>query len=175
MGSERLLTEFRTRHATMAIVVDEYGGAAGIVTPADVVAAVMGDLDEDDEADVVALPGGAYDVDGIAPLEEIGETLKITFDTPNVRTVAGFLMERLGRMPRLGDRVGLGKYNFYIMDIEGPRVRRVRIQVEPSRELPPNLRAVHARPPEGATPVPPEGAKAAPDAEPKLPDAPPKL
>jgi len=173
MGSERLLTEFRTRHATMAIVVDEYGGAAGIVTPADVVAAVMGDLDEDDEADVVALPGGAYDVDGIAPLEEIGETLKITFDTPNMRTVAGFLMERLGRMPRVGDRVVLGKYGFYIMDIEGPRVRRVRIQVEPSRELPTSLRAVHARPPEGAAAGPPvDGAKHGPDHEPKLADGP---
>lgn len=145
MGAERLLTEFRTRHATMAIVVDEYGGAAGIVTPADVVAAVMGDLDEDDDAEVVALPGGAYDVDGIATLEEIGETLKITFDTPNMRTVAGFLMEHLGRMPRVGDRVALGKYGFYIMDIEGPRVRRVRIQVEAGREAPGTLRAGPAR------------------------------
>jgi CBS domain containing-hemolysin-like protein len=134
MGAERLLTEFRTRHATMAVVVDEYGGAAGIVTPADVVAAVMGDLDEDDDADLVALPGGAYDVDGIALLEEIEETLKVSFNTPNMRTVAGFLMERLGRMPRIGDRVGLGKYGLYIVEIEGPRVRRVRIQVEPGRD-----------------------------------------
>lgn len=131
MSAERLLTEFRTRHATMAVVVDEYGGAAGIVTPADVVSAVMGELDEDDEAEVVALPGGAYGVDGIAPLEELEETLKVSFNSPNMRTVAGFLMEQLGRMPRVGDRVAFGKYVFYIVEVDGPRVRRVRIQLEP--------------------------------------------
>lgn len=153
MGAERLLAEFRSRHATMAVVVDEYGGAAGIVTPADVVAAVMGDLDEDDESDVVALPGGAYDVDGIALLEEIEEALKISFNTPTMRTVAGFLMERLGRMPRVGDRVGLGKYGFYIVEIEGPRVRRVRIQEEPNREAAAaaGARAAVARPAEPAS------------------------
>jgi CBS domain containing-hemolysin-like protein len=130
MSAERLIVEFRQRRATMAIVVDEYGGASGIVTPADVVAAVMGELDEDGDNEVVALPGGAYDVDGIAPLEEIEETLKITFNANHTRTVSGFLMERLGRMPRVGDRVTEAGYAFYIMEVQGPRLRRVRIQRE---------------------------------------------
>ena len=130
MGAERLLTEFRTRRATMAVVVDEYGGAAGIVTPADVVSAVMGDLDENDDADVQTLPGGALGVDGIAPLDELEERLHIRFGAPNVRTVAGFLMERLGRMPRIGDRVQQGRYAFTILEVDGPRVRRVRIHAE---------------------------------------------
>ena len=130
MSAERLLVEFRQRHATMAVVVDEYGGASGIVTPADVVSAVMGDLAEDSEAEVVPLPGGAYDVDGIAPLEEIEETLKISLNADNMRTVAGFLMERLGRMPRVGDRVVESGYAFNILEVSGPRVRRVRIQRE---------------------------------------------
>jgi CBS domain containing-hemolysin-like protein len=135
MGSERLLHEFRTRHATMAVVVDEYGGAAGIVTPADVVTAVMGELDEDDESEVVPLPGGAFGVDGIAPLEELEEKLKVQFNSPNVRTVAGFLMERLGRMPKVGDRVLFGRYAFYIVEVDGPRVRRVRIQLESAKPM----------------------------------------
>jgi CBS domain containing-hemolysin-like protein len=130
MSAERLLIELRARHATMAIVVDEYGGASGIVTPADVVSAVMGDLMEDNDAEVVALPGGAYEVDGVAPLEEIEETLKISLHGGNMRTVAGFLMERLGRMPRTGDRVVVSAYVFQIIDVQGPRVRRVRIVKE---------------------------------------------
>ena len=126
MSAERLLAELRQRRATMAVVVDEYGGASGIVTPADVVSAVMGDLAE--EGEVVPLPGGAYDVDGVAPLEEIEDALKITFNADNMRTVAGFLMERLGRMPRVGDRVVAAGHAFNIMEVHGPRVRRVRIQ-----------------------------------------------
>ncbi|RYF30486.1 MAG: hypothetical protein EOO38_32345 [Cytophagaceae bacterium] len=90
----------------------------------------MGELDEDGETEVVALPGGAYDVDGIAPLEEIEDTLKIAFHAHNTRTVAGFIMERLGRMPRVGDHISEGGYTFYIMEVHGPRLRRVRIQRE---------------------------------------------
>lgn len=157
MGSERLLHEFRTRHATMAVVVDEYGGAAGIVTPADVVTAVMGELDEDDESEVVPLPGGAFGVDGIAPLEELEETLKLSFNAPNVRTVAGFLMEQLGRMPRVGDRVVYGKYAFYIVEVDGPRVRRVRIQLEPQGQAPwpPHALAHGPTPPAAGAPPQP--------------------
>ena len=134
MSAERLLSELRQRRATMAVVVDEYGGASGIVTPADVVSAVMGDLA--DEGEVVPLPGGAYDVDGVAPLEEIEDTLKITFNAANMRTVAGFLMARLGRMPRVGDRVLASGYAFNIMEVQGPRVRRVRIQRETVPQVP---------------------------------------
>ena len=134
MSGERLLVEFRARRVTMAVVVDEYGGASGIVTPADVVTAVLGDLAEDSEVEVVPLPGGAYDVDGIAPIEEVEETLKTSLNANNMRTVAGFLMERLGRMPRVGDRVVEGGYAFNIIEVAGPRVRRVRIQRESTRE-----------------------------------------
>lgn len=136
MSAERLLAEFRQRRVTMAVVVDEYGGASGIVTPADVVAAVMGDLAEDNDSDLVPLPGGAYDVDGIAPIEEIEETLKTSLNTNNMRTVAGFLMSRLGRMPRVGDRIIEGGYAFNILEVSGPRVRKVRIQ----REVAPGTR-----------------------------------
>ena len=130
MSAERLLAEFRQRHATMAVIVDEYGGASGIVTPSDVVRAVMGDLEDDDEAEVVPLPGGAYDVDGTVPLEEVEERLRVGLHARSVRTVAGFLMEHLGRMPRVGDRIQAAEHSFHILEVEGPRVRRVRIQKE---------------------------------------------
>lgn len=133
MSAERLLAEFRQRRATMAVVVDEYGGASGIVTPADVISAVIGDLAEEGDADVVPLPGGAYDVDGIAPVEEVEETLKVSLNANNMRTVAGFLMERLGRMPRVGDRVLESGYTFNIVEVSGPKVRKVRIQREGTR------------------------------------------
>lgn len=149
MSAERLLAEFRSRHATMAVVVDEYGGASGIVTPADVVTAVMGELDEDDEPELVALPGGAFEVEGIALLEEVEESLRITLNRGNTRTLAGFLMEQLGRMPRAGDRITAAGYTFHVAEIAGPKVKRVRIQREPSLERPPSHGA--ARPHEKAS------------------------
>ena len=129
MSAERLLVEFRSRRVAIAVIVDEYGGASGIVTPADVVSVVLGDIEDDDEGtEVVPLPGGAYDVDGAAPLEELGETLNLHFESDEMRTVAGFLMERLGRMPRVGDRISEGGFSFNVLAVGGPKVRRVRIQ-----------------------------------------------
>jgi len=88
---------------------------------------------------LVPLPGGAYDVDGVAPLEEIEETLKISLHANNMRTVAGFLIGRLGRIPKPGDRITESGYSFTIVEVMGPKVRKVRIQREtPSHALRPN-------------------------------------
>lgn len=130
MTGERLLSEFRQHRIRMAIIVDEYGGASGIVTAADIVTAVMGDFDDDDEREVVQLPGGAYDVEGTTPLEEVQETLGVHISNCDMRTVAGFLMARLGRMPRIGDRLVEAAFIFDVLDVQGPRVRKVRIQKE---------------------------------------------
>lgn len=130
-SGERILAEFRNNRTGMAVIVDEYGGTSGILTAADVISAVMGDLEDPDDSDMVRLPGGAYDVDGAALLEEIEETLKITLpNKEDMRTIAGFLMENLGRMPQVGDRTSECGYNFHVLDITGPRVTKVRIQQE---------------------------------------------
>ena len=105
MRGERLLAEFPKRDGRMAIVVDEYGGASGILTPGDIVGTVMGDLADSMEHDVVTLPSGAYEVEGIAEIEEIEDLLKVDLGLDDITTVAGFLMLRLGRMPVHGDRV----------------------------------------------------------------------
>lgn len=131
ISGERLLAEFRTRHTGMAIIVDEYGGTSGILTAGDLVSAVMGLLEDSDDPDMVRLPGGAYDVEGVAPLEEIEETLKIEFpNNEDMRTIAGFLMEKLGRMPKNGDRINICGYSFHVLDVSGPRVNKIRIQQE---------------------------------------------
>ncbi|MFC1611599.1 hemolysin family protein [Myxococcota bacterium] len=128
MSGERLLSEFRGRHIAMAIIVDEYGGTSGILTAADVVTAVMGEFEDDEDEEVVALPGGVYDVEGTATIEEVEEVLNISIDARDMRTVAGFLMEQLGRMPRAGDRVVVSEHAFNVMAVSGPRIQKVRIQ-----------------------------------------------
>jgi CBS domain containing-hemolysin-like protein len=128
MSAERLLAEFQKRRLAMAIIVDEYGGASGIVTAGDIVASILGELDEPLDNDVIELPGGAYDVDGTAPIDEVEEALHTKFESKDMRTIAGFLMEKLGRMPRIGDRITENGLSFYVMDVNGPKVKRIRIR-----------------------------------------------
>lgn len=130
MSAERLMSELRARKARMAIVVDEYGGASGIVTAADVVTAVMGEFDVDDANDVVPLPGGVFEIDGVATLDEVNEALRSSLASETMHTVAGFLMERLGRLPKVGDRVVEQGYAFNVLEVLGPRVQKVRVQRE---------------------------------------------
>ena len=135
MTAERLLSEFRARRATLAVIVDEFGGASGIITVSDIISAVMGDLQENADSDLVLLPGGAYEVDGTTPLEEIEETIKAQLQAPGMNTLAGFLMTKLGRMPKAGDRVAQHGYLFNVLSMEGPKVKRVKIQRESSSPL----------------------------------------
>jgi len=155
MSAERLVAEFRSRRFGMAVVVDEYGGASGIVTPHDIVTAVMGEFGDEESSEVVALPGGAFEVDGAATLEEVAEVLKIAIAADTMRTVAGFLIQRLGRLPRAGDRVAEQGYSFNVVDVAGPRVRTVRIV----RDLPSEPGRTHGGP-TSAAPAP--AAAAAP-------------
>ena len=128
MRGDRLLAEFPKRDGRMAIVVDEYGGASGILTPGDIVGTVMGDLADSMEADVVTLPSGAYEVEGIAEIEEIEDLLKVVLELDDITTVAGFLMQRLGRMPVYGDKVREAGFIFQVTEISGPKVKKVKIQ-----------------------------------------------
>jgi CBS domain containing-hemolysin-like protein len=112
----------------MAIVVDEYGGASGILTPGDIVGTVMGDLADSVDTDVVTLPSGAYEVEGVTEIDEIEDLLKLDLDLDDITTVAGFMMQRLGRMPVNGDQVREAGFIFQITEISGPKVKKVKIQ-----------------------------------------------
>ena len=128
MRGDRLLAEFPKRDGRMAIVVDEYGGASGILTPGDIVGTVMGDLADSVDTDVVSLPSGAYEVEGVTEIDEIEDLLKLDLDLDDITTVAGFMMQRLGRMPVQGDQVREAGFIFQISEISGPKVKKVKIQ-----------------------------------------------
>lgn len=155
MPAERMLRALKARRTPMAVIVDEYGGTSGIATTTDVVEAVMGGIEESDDTDVVRLPSGAYDVEGTAVLEDIEQALGISLQIGEMRTVAGFLMARLGRMPRVGDRVRVDHYVFLIMDVSGPKVRRVRIQNEAPAHAPQTSPHAPSLPPPPTSPAPP--------------------
>ena len=126
---EQLLTEFRRRRRQIAMVVDEHGGTSGLVTIADVVAEVVGDV-----AEVRALPGGRFELPGTAQLDDLEAQLDVTFDLSDdekgeVTTIAGYLMTKLGRVPEKGDSLKLDMWRILVEEVDGPRV--VRVTVEP--------------------------------------------
>lgn len=131
---EQLIAEFRRRKRQMAIVVDEHGGTSGIVTVADVVAEVVGDIGEfrGKGEEVKSLPGGRLEVPGTTALDDLKERLDVEFtledDDVEVTTVGGYLMAKLNRVPEKGDKVPVGEFEILVEEMEGPRVARVRIQ-----------------------------------------------
>jgi CBS domain containing-hemolysin-like protein len=129
---EKLLLQFRRRKGQIAIVVDEHGGTSGIVTLADVVAELVGDVAQlgRQVEPTKSLPGGRMELPGTAQLDDLEHTLEVEFDVDKteVTTIAGYLMARLGRVPKAGDSHVVGELKIVVVRTEGPRVATVRIE-----------------------------------------------
>ncbi len=129
---EQILSEFRRRRRQIAIVVDEHGGTSGMLTIADVVAEVVGDIAElGRKADEVrTLPGGRLELPGTAQLDELSDRLEVEFDNSDgeIATIGGYLMTKLARVPEKGDKCGVGDWEVVVEEMDGPRVVKVRVQ-----------------------------------------------
>src|SRR5689334_8926456 len=138
---EQLLIEFRKRRRQLAVVVDEHGGTSGIVTLADVVAEVVGDVAELGRrvSEVKTLPGGRLELPGSTQLSDLEDRLDVRFDVDpsEVSTIAGFLMARLGRVPEPGDHTEVDEFEIRVAETDGPRVLKVRIEPKPPAQPPP--------------------------------------
>lgn len=128
---QQLLTEFRRRNKQIAVVVDEHGGTSGLVNLTDVVAELIGDVAEwgRKSTQLRTLPGGRLEVPGTAQLDDLEHTLEVEFDVDKLKvtTVAGFLMAKLGRVPKVGDAWTLGDLRISVISADGPRVTGVSI------------------------------------------------
>ena len=132
------LSEMRRERAHLAIVVDEYGGTAGIVTLEDLVEELIGDIrDEYDsgEAPATKLPQGEVEVDGLLNLDEFAEQTSIRLPEGPYETVAGYVLAALGELPAAGDAVEIPGYTITVNEMDGRRISRLR--VTPLPESPP--------------------------------------
>jgi putative hemolysin len=124
------LTEMRRLRQHMAIVEDEYGGTAGIVTMEDLVEELIGDIK--DEYDLVQHPQtarsfGVTTLDGLMNIEDFHEETGIELPDGPYETVAGFVVSRIGSLPVLGDSVIEAGHRFEVLELDGRRIARVRI------------------------------------------------
>ncbi|HEU4947398.1 MAG TPA: hemolysin family protein [Kribbella sp.] len=126
------LTEMRRRSTHLAIVMDEYGGTAGIVTMEDLVEELVGDIkDEYDEeaAETTRLRSGDVEVDGLLNLDDFADETGVELPDGPYETVAGFLAAQLGRVPSVGDEGAVDGYKLTVTEMDGRRVARVRVHV----------------------------------------------
>ena len=129
---DALLRTIQATQTHMAIVVDEYGGVAGVVTLEDVLEELVGEIR--DEFDVKELEverrGGETIVDGGMPLNEVEEMFPdlVSEEENDVRTVGGLVLKKLGRIPVVGDQVTLGPYRMEVIEMDNLRITRVKIE-----------------------------------------------
>jgi putative hemolysin len=129
------LSEMRREHAHLAIVVDEYGGTAGIVTLEDLVEELIGDIrDEYDsgEAPATKLPKGEVEVDGLLNLDEFAEQTSIRLPEGPYETAAGYVLAALGELPAAGDSVEIPGYTITVTGMDGRRIARLRVTPRPA-------------------------------------------
>jgi CBS domain containing-hemolysin-like protein len=125
-----LLREFQLQRVQCAIVVDEYGGTAGLVTLEDLLEELVGEIHDeyDVESDLVVEEGnGSYVFSGTVDIDEVVERLKVPIEREGFETVGGFLLSRLGRVPAVGESFEIDGLKVVVVEAERRRIRKVRI------------------------------------------------
>ena len=138
----RVLRTLQQRHLNMAIVVDEHGGVAGLITIEDLLEQLVGDLPDETQpeanAAVARLADGALVVQGNTPLWDLREQYELPVEeAPDYQTLAGMLLTRLGHIPQGGESITEHGYTFTVVDMHGPRIARIKVERRPSSETPP--------------------------------------
>ncbi|HSC83551.1 MAG TPA: HlyC/CorC family transporter [Pseudomonas sp.] len=126
-----LLREFRANHNHMAVVIDEYGGVAGLVTIEDVLEQIVGDIEDehDVEADsyIKPLPSGDFLIKALTPIENFNEAFDSEFPDDEFDTVGGLVMHAFGHLPKRNEVTEIGTYRFRVLNADSRRVHLLRL------------------------------------------------
>ncbi|MGC9356232.1 MAG: hemolysin family protein [Anaerolineae bacterium] len=125
---DNLLKELQETKVQIAIVVDEYGGVAGLVTLEDVVEEIVGEIQDeyDREEPEVVRAEDAYIFDGRIPLDDVQDLLHIPLPLEEVDSLGGFIYNELGHIPQVGERVTVHNVEFEVREISGRRIRKIK-------------------------------------------------
>ncbi len=125
-----LLQQFRANRQHIAIVLDEYGGTAGLVTLEDLLEEIVGEVsDPFDQVtpEIQPQPDGTHLIDGMTLIEEVNQQLSLNLDDPYYYTIAGFILSQLGRIPRVGDTVEKDGVRLKVEAMDGLRIASVSL------------------------------------------------
>jgi magnesium and cobalt transporter len=128
-----LLKEFRGSRNHMAIVVDEYSGVAGLVTIEDVIEQIVGEIDDEfdveDDQNIRREADRQFNVRGSTRIDEFNQFFNVELPAGEFDTVAGLVMKQFGRMPRRGESVTLGEFEFRVLRTDRRRIDSLRVTI----------------------------------------------
>ena len=126
-----LMQELRAKHIRMAILIDEYGGMAGVVTMEDLIEEIVGDLDDElghAHDELKTIDAQTTVVEGQIRVEELNEELDLDIPAGDYETLAGFVLARLGRLPANGDTLLHNGIRLTVLEMQGPRIKQIEIK-----------------------------------------------
>ena len=128
-----LLKDFRSNRNHMAIVVDEYGGVAGLVTIEDVLEQIVGDIEDEydfdeTEDDIIADKGGAWRVKAVTEIAKFNEAFGSSFSDAEHDTIGGLVLSRFGRMPKRGEQIVFDDLNFKVLRADSRRLHLLLVE-----------------------------------------------
>jgi putative hemolysin len=129
--ASELLKEMQRRQLHMAIVVDEYGGTAGLVTVEDLLEEIVGEIRDEYDVEsetVTDEGGGTFVFSGKVSVDEVHERLGVEIEREGFETVGGFLLSHLGRMPYVGETLEMDELAFEVLEVERRRISKVRVR-----------------------------------------------
>jgi magnesium and cobalt transporter len=130
-----LLKDFRSNRNHMAVVVDEYGGVAGIITIEDVLEQIVGDIEDEhdveEEGTIRKHSAVHYTIKALTPIEDFNEYFGTVYSDEEFDTIGGFVVHRFGHLPRRGERIVIDNYLFKILRADNRRVHLLQLTVLP--------------------------------------------
>jgi len=126
-----LLEEMQKAKVQIAMVIDEYGGVAGLVTIEDIIEEILGEIEDEDETttsdEIIQLEDGSYMVDGSAEIRKIEVLYDREIEADDFTTVAGLIINELGHVPEIGEQLDFKGLRFKVVEADGKRVNRIRL------------------------------------------------
>ncbi|HUO43984.1 MAG TPA: transporter associated domain-containing protein [Burkholderiales bacterium] len=136
-----LLKDFRNNRNHIAIVVDEYGGVAGLVTIEDVLEQIVGDIEDEydfdeTEDDIIADKGGSWRVKATTEIAKFNDTFGSHYSDEEHDTIGGLLLARFGHVPKRGEQIGLDQLNFKVLRADSRRLYLLLVEKKPAPPAP---------------------------------------
>ena len=134
----KLLQTMRRKRIHLSVVVDEFGGTAGLVALEDIIEEIVGDIQDEHDtvisAEIQRLADDTYEFDGRVLFDDVADLLNISLDEHEEDTIGGYIFGLLGRRPEVGDEVNIGEYSFIVLQVTGFRIVRVHAKPLPGEE-----------------------------------------
>ncbi len=144
-----MLKEFRSSRNHLAVVVDEYGGVAGMVTIEDVLEQIVGEIDDEhdinEDSFILSQREGASIVKALTPIEDFNEHFGTGFSDEEFDTIGGLVAHRFGHLPRRGERVTIDRYSFEVIRADNRRIHLLMVMEEPEASASPGEEQVGER------------------------------